>query len=244
MRWPTADPQLPIPCGTANPPPRAAAAMPLPSPAGGGYWDESTTCASTALPRQRSIGWRTCVQLSTGGASDAKARRRVSTAHAARARLVQVRKRSVLQGSHYATSLAVVLLVVIDPLPALRRGKDWQTWLEGQQRLDQVMSRVAPPLFVSTAATALGAAGLAAAEGCRVRAGWRALAAGGVVAAVLVTLRVNEPINDRLRRWRPADPPATGWREDRAQWERGHRVRRALLAGSAVATVAGALTDC
>lgn len=149
---------------------------------------------------------------------------------------------TVVQRAHLATTAAVVLLVVADPLRGLRSGTEWETWLEGQQRLDRVMSRVAPALFVATGGTALAAAGVAARERRRTRVVCRLIATGCVGAAVAVTLKINEPVNDQLRHWQPTDAPAPGWRSARARWEHGHRVRRGLLSVAAVATVVGAST--
>lgn len=126
-------------------------------------------------------------------------------------------------------------LVGVDPTAPLRRAPDWSGWLTGQQRVDRVMSRVAPPVFLATAATAAGAALLAARRGEVGVATARALAAVCTGGAVVVTLRVNEPANTRLRAWRPADAPPADWREVRARWDRGHAVRRALVVAAALA---------
>lgn len=139
---------------------------------------------------------------------------------------------------HAATLGCLVGVVLLDPARRLRSAPDWAGWVSGQQRLDRVMRRVAPPLFVSTGASALAAGAVAAYRGDRRTAGWRALAAASVGTAVAVTLRVNEPVNDRLRTWRAGDEPAPGWREARARWDRGHRDRQFLLV---VAACAGAL---
>lgn len=139
---------------------------------------------------------------------------------------------------HLATTAVLSGLVVVDPTRGLRAGGDWASWVTGQQRLDRVMSRIAPPLFLSTAAAA-AAAVVSVGEDRPVRAASRGVAAGCVVAAIVVTLRSAEPVNERLRTWRADGPPEPGWREDRARWDHAHRVRRVLLAVGAGATVTG-----
>lgn len=134
---------------------------------------------------------------------------------------------------------AVVALVVVDPFGGLRSAPDWAGWISGQQRLDRVMSRVAPVLFISTGVSAAGAAVVAAQRHATTVAIWRGLAAAFVAAAVGVTLKVNEPLNERLRGWRAEGVPPADWRAVRSRWEKGHRARRALLAIAAGAAVLG-----
>lgn len=153
-----------------------------------------------------------------------------------------MRPGSVVERFHLATTAAVSLVVVADPSALLRRGEDWETWLPGHQRVDRVMREVAPVLFLSTGAWALLAAGVAARQHRPVAVGCRLVAVACVGSAIAVTLRVNEPVNEEIRGWRPQDTPAPEWRETRARWERGHRVRRGLLALGAAATVAGLTT--
>jgi hypothetical protein len=100
------------------------------------------------------------------------------------------------------------------------------------------MSRIAPPLFLSTAATALAAGVVALVQGRSAVGAGRLVAGGCVVAAVVVTLRVNEPANQTLRAWRPTDPPPDGWHEVRSRWDRAHAVRRGLVACAAAVTTA------
>lgn len=139
-------------------------------------------------------------------------------------------------------TLTVLTVVVgVDPAALVRRAPDWAGWVTGQQRLDRVMSRVAPPLFLSTAATAAGAALLALGQHRTTLAVTRAAAAGCTVAAIRVTLTVNEPANDLIRSWRPSDVPPDDWREVRARWDRGHRWRRGLIAVAAGSTAWGLL---
>lgn len=137
--------------------------------------------------------------------------------------------------AHDVVTGLVVLLVVADPLGARRRRAGWTAWLHSQQRLDRVMRRVAPPLFLAAIGTGAASAVLCAVAGERRSALGRAAAAAMTVGAVRVTLAVNDPVNQQLRRWQVDDEPAL-WREARARWERGHRVRRALLALAALVT--------
>ncbi len=102
----------------------------------------------------------------------------------------------MVEVAHGTTLAALVGLVVVDPFAGMRSAPDWSGWLDGQQRLDRVMSRVMPPLFQSALATAAGAT------------------------VVAVTLTTNEPLNARLRDWRPLDAPPDDWRTVRAQWDR------------------------
>ncbi len=142
------------------------------------------------------------------------------------------------EGLHLGSLGATVGLVVLDPTAYLRRAPDWSGWVAGHQRLDRVMSRLAPPLFLTTAAGAALAAAVAATERRPRRAAARALTAALVGASIAVTLRGNEPVNVQIRDWRPTDPPASGWSDTRDRWERAHRGRRALLALAATVSVA------
>lgn len=147
----------------------------------------------------------------------------------------------VLEVAHLATLSALTAVVAVDPTARMRDAPEWAGWVTGQQRLDRVMSRVAPPLFLSTAATAAGAVVVALGQRRTELAVTRATAAGATVAAVAVTLVVNEPANARLRSWRATDDPPDDWREVRARWDRGHRWRRGLVAGAAAAVAWGLL---
>ena len=58
---------------------------------------------------------------------------------------------------------------------------------------------------------------------------WLSLSAAVlVVASILGTLVILLPINNRVARWDPANPP-TDWRDDRSRWDQGHQVRVAVL---------------
>ncbi|SER37362.1 anthrone oxygenase family protein [Microlunatus flavus] len=145
----------------------------------------------------------------------------------------------LVEGAHLASTAALTGLVVLDPTRPFRSAPDYAGWLAGQQRVDRVMSRVAPPVFLSTAAGATAAAVVALAQRRPAVAAARAGAAVCVVAAIVVTLRVNEPANQTLRGWRPTDPAPDGWQDVRARWDRAHAVRRGPVACAAVASVAG-----
>ena len=145
----------------------------------------------------------------------------------------------MVERAHLATTAVLTGLVGLDPTAPLRRAPDYAGWLAGQQRVDRVMSRVAPPVFLSAAATAAAASVVAATQGRPVTAVARTAAAACVVASVVVTLRVNEPANQTLRAWSPTEPPPAGWQEVRSRWDRAHRVRRGLVVLAAGATVVG-----
>lgn len=147
----------------------------------------------------------------------------------------------VVETVHLATLATLTGLVALDPLAGMRRAPDYAGWLTGQQRLDRVLSRVAPPLFLSTAAAAAGATLVALGQRRTGLAVARALATCCTAAAIGVTLVVNEPANAQLRRWRPADAPPDGWRTVRARWDQGHRYRRGLVSAAAVAAAWGQL---
>jgi len=70
----------------------------------------------------------------------------------------------VVETAHVTTLAAVVGIVALDPFARVRNAPDWSGWLTGQQRLDQVMSRAAPPLFLSATAAAAGASLVALGE--------------------------------------------------------------------------------
>ena len=150
---------------------------------------------------------------------------------------------AVLEGTHLAGVAALTVLVVLDPTAPARSAPDHAGWLRGQQRVDRVMSRVAPPLFLTTAAGTAAAAVVALVGRRPAVAAARSLAAGCVVAAVAVTLTRSEPQNARIRSWRPGDPPAADWQDVRARWESAHRTRRVLLVVAALATLAGVAAD-
>lgn len=103
------------------------------------------------------------------------------------------------------------------------------------------MSRVAPPLFLSATTAAAGATLIAVRRRRNRLATGRGAATGCIAAAIAVTLTVNEPLNARIREWRPLDVPPNDWRVVRAKWDRGHRLRRALIAVGSVAVVWGAI---
>nr|WP_246315401.1 anthrone oxygenase family protein [Kineococcus aurantiacus] len=94
------------------------------------------------------------------------------------------------------------------------------------------MRRLAPALSVAAATTGV----LAAAARPR-SAPWRAASVAAVAGAVVLTVRVHVPVNERLRTWRPGHE-APGWREARARWERAHVVRRALVVVAAATALA------
>ncbi|GAB3452734.1 anthrone oxygenase family protein [Kineococcus endophyticus] len=145
---------------------------------------------------------------------------------------------SLVEHAHLGTTAALVLLVAVDPTSRLRDGDGWETWLRGQQRVDRVMRRVAPPVYQAAGVLAVAATVVAARDHDRRAAVCRSAAALCVGASVAVTLRVNEPVNALVRQWRPFDDPAPGWAAARARWERSHRVRRVLAAAAGVAAVA------
>lgn len=145
-----------------------------------------------------------------------------------------------VEAAHVSTLSVLVAIVTVDPLAGMRNSPDWSGWLAGQQRLDRVMSRVAPVLFQSAAVSAAGATLVALGRHRGPLAAGRAVATGCIVAALAVTLTVNQPMNSRLRDWRPEDVPPDDWRAVRARWDQGHRWRRALLAAAACASVWGA----
>ncbi|GAA3565030.1 hypothetical protein GCM10022197_20950 [Microlunatus spumicola] len=149
----------------------------------------------------------------------------------------------VVEATHLVTLAALTGLVGLDPTARLRSAPDYAGWLAGQQRVDRVMSRVAPPLFLSAAATAVGAALVAGAGHRPALAVSRIVAATCVAVAVRVTLTVNEPANARLRAWRPDAVPPDDWRAVRARWDEGHRQRRVLVAAGAAAVTLGLLVD-
>lgn len=154
-----------------------------------------------------------------------------------------MRLSAVVEGTHAAGLTVVVGLVVLDPLAGLRAAPDWAGWVCGQQRLDRVMSRVAPVLFLTTAMSTAAAVGVALAQHRSWTAAGRAAAAGCVAGAIGVTLTRNEPVNRELRGWRATDEPTPGWRDARVRWERAHLVRWVLLAVAAGTAAAGPLLD-
>ena len=144
---------------------------------------------------------------------------------------------AALSRVHDACTAALALAIVPEPFGRRRRAMGFDDYVHHQQRADAVMRRLAPALSVAAMATG------AAAAVARVRpdpagAAWRAGSVAAVAGAIVLTVRVHVPINERLRTWRPG-VEAPGWREARARWERAHVLRRGLVVAAAVA-VAGA----
>ncbi len=147
-----------------------------------------------------------------------------------------------LETAHAATLATLVGVVVVEPFSGLRRADGWTAWLTGQQRVDRVMRRVGPVLFLSTVTAATAAAVVAAAQRRPAATVGRAVAAGCTAAAIAVTLTVNEPANAQIRAWRPAEEPPAAWRAVRARWERAHRVRQVLITVGAVGSLGAELS--
>jgi hypothetical protein len=143
---------------------------------------------------------------------------------------------------HDVLTAVIVALVVVDPLRRWRQRADWGQWLPAQQRLDRVMRRIAPPLFLAAIGSGAVAAVLSLVGGRRAAAVGRAVAAVADVAAVRVTLAVNAPVNQELRSWRVDEEPVD-WQTQRVRWEGGHEMRRLLLGAGAVATAAAARAE-
>ncbi len=144
-----------------------------------------------------------------------------------------------VEWAHAGTMATIVALVVVDPLRGPRSAPDWAGWVSGQQRLDRLMHPIAPAMFISTGVSAAGAAVVANGRGAVAPAVCRAMTAACVGAAVAVTLKANEPVNERLRSWRAEDAPPPDWRAARNRWEQAHQVRQALLAVGAAAALLG-----
>ncbi len=144
-----------------------------------------------------------------------------------------------VEAAHVGTLAALAAVVVYDPTARFRRAPDWTGWLTGQQRVDRVMSRLGPPLFLSTTAAAAAAALLAATRHQVPLAAGRAMATACTAASIAVTLTVNEPLNAQIRAWEPTDEPPTDWRSVRAGWDQAHHYRRVLVAAATLASVAG-----
>ena len=140
---------------------------------------------------------------------------------------------------HDVLTGVIVALVVADPLRRRRQQADWAQWLPAQQRLDRVMRRVAPPVFLGAIGSGAAAAVLSAVSGRPAAGVGRALAAAVDLEAVRVTLAVNDPVNQELRSWRVEEEPLD-WQTQRVRWEVGHEMRRVLLGAGAVATVVAA----
>lgn len=94
-----------------------------------------------------------------------------------------------------------------------------------EQGLLGTFGRVMPVLMAASVVLTLLAA-VAAGSGGAAVSSW--LAAGAVVAALGITLRVNVPINVATSRWDVDHPPAD-WRATRERWERFQGVRSWLL---------------
>jgi hypothetical protein len=144
---------------------------------------------------------------------------------------------------HDVLTGVIVALVVADPLRRRRQQADWAHWLPAQQRLDRVMRRVAPPVFLGAIGSGIAASILSVVSGHPVAGLGRAVAAAVDLEAVRVTLAVNDPVNQELRSWRVEEEPLD-WQTQRVRWEVGHEMRRVLLGAGALATVAAARAGC
>ncbi|WP_432544393.1 DUF1772 domain-containing protein [Kineococcus sp. SYSU DK002] len=138
---------------------------------------------------------------------------------------------AVAARTHDVCTAALALAIVPEPFGRRRRAMGFDDYVRHQQRADAVMRRLAPALSVAAMTT-----GTVAALTRPASAGWRLASVAAVAGAIVLTVRVHVPINERLRTWRPG-AEAAGWREARARWERAHVVRRGLvvLAGAATA---------
>jgi uncharacterized membrane protein len=150
-----------------------------------------------------------------------------------------------------------VAQVVTILLFALVMGVFWGTWFS----LSRTMDRLSPETFVTVGhemiqnlgtpmavllplslLSALVTLVLARREGHA--AAFRWLAAGFLlmVAALVVTLAVEVPIDNRIKTWTAATLPAD-WRSIQSRWELWHTVRTfASIAALAAATISAAVT--
>lgn len=117
-----------------------------------------------------------------------------------------------------------------------------RTFVEFFQAIDPYMKSRAPLLSLAQVALALPLLGLLA-------DGWTGLpfcltlaSLLMAVAGMIIAVRGNVPLNRRMARWSPADPPA-GWVQVRDRWLRLHALRGAAETGAFVLLLAAALID-
>ncbi|WP_432515044.1 anthrone oxygenase family protein [Kineococcus sp. SYSU DK001] len=140
--------------------------------------------------------------------------------------------------AHDVCTAALALAIVPEPFGRRRRAMGFDDYVRHQQRADAVMRRLAPALSVLAMGTGAAATATLARSAPRAAAA-RAMSVAAVAGAVVLTVRVHVPVNERLRTWRPG-AEAPGWRQARARWERAHVVRRGLVVVAAAATAASA----
>lgn len=140
---------------------------------------------------------------------------------------------------HTGLTAGLAVVLAINPGSSARRG-GYAEFLAAFRPVDAVMSRVAPPLFLSTAGSAVAAAATTARMdpwGATLR-----LASGALVAAAIrSTVTVNVGLNEEIRTWTDDHEPE-GWQDVRARWDHGHHVRTALVGAAAVVAVAAGPT--
>lgn len=127
------------------------------------------------------------------------------------------------------TGLAIVLAV--NPGSSARRG-GYSDFLAAFRAVDAVMSRVAPPVFLSTALSGVIAAATTS-RGDPGGAAFRLASAALVGAAIRSTVTVNLGLNEQIRSWATDDEPDR-WQDVRARWDHGHHVRTGLVGAAAL----------
>ena len=142
------------------------------------------------------------------------------------------------RGSDVVTGL-LATVIVPDPLRGFRRRAGYAELVAHHHRADAVMRRAGPTLFVGAAATDLAAA-VAVAGRDPLQAGLRLASALAVAGCIVLTARVNAPVNHQLRSWSP-EVEVDRWRETWRAWERGHLARRSLVAVAAVLAAAASV---
>lgn len=130
--------------------------------------------------------------------------------------------------------MGLAIVLALNPGSTARRGTYVQ-FLASFGPVDAVMRRVAPPLFLSTAASGVAAA-VTTVRTDPLGATLRLASAGLVGAAIRTTVTVNQPLNEQIRSWDDQVEP-DDWQELRARWDRGHHVRTGLIALAALAAV-------
>ncbi len=145
----------------------------------------------------------------------------------------------------FLISLITYSVVVSQPLFYLvamggaQRALSAAAYIELRQRINALMTRRLPAIYLSTLIAVVAALSVSLWVGNAIGSIAAGTALGCLVADVALMLRKNVPINGVIDQWSMTDYPAD-WESYRARWSEGFAYRQvALLVGYAALLVGG-----